>query len=289
VAGARQTAIRVRGAAGALPDAALGRVPHPRRLVPSLASVAAGLVLVALGAAAYGVARSTSVFAVQRIEVRGASPALGAEVRRSLRPVVGSSLVGLDGSEVLRRVREVPWVAAARYDRAFPHTMVVAVVPERPVAVLRRGAESWLVSARGRVLAPSARRAHPSLPRIWARRAAPLRVGDTVADEAVARGVAALARTGPRDVPGRLRTVVGTRGQLAYLLAGGLELRLAGLASLRLKLAVAREIVPKLRAPTAGGPAYLDLTVADRPVVGGSLKSKVEPEVNSAWESGSTH
>ena len=38
------------------------------------------------------------------------------------------------------------------FDRDFPHTLKVRVRLERPVAVLRRGADAWLVSASARVL-----------------------------------------------------------------------------------------------------------------------------------------
>ena len=39
------------------------------------------------------------------------------------------------------------------YDRAFPRTARVVVSAERPAAVLRRGAQAWLVTERGRVAA----------------------------------------------------------------------------------------------------------------------------------------
>ena len=44
-------------------------------------------------------------------------------------------------------------VAAASFDRSFPHTLEIAVVPEVPVAVLRQGSSSWLAAAGGRVVA----------------------------------------------------------------------------------------------------------------------------------------
>ncbi|HZT52889.1 MAG TPA: hypothetical protein VE995_00745, partial [Gaiellaceae bacterium] len=87
------------------------------RLAPSRRAVAAGLGLVAFALVAYAVARETSLFAIQRIAVRGAPAPVAAQVRRALAPLVGASLVGLDGAAVLRRVDDLPTVVRASYDR----------------------------------------------------------------------------------------------------------------------------------------------------------------------------
>src|SRR5215471_20491133 len=109
---------------------------HPRawlaQLAPSRRSVAVGFGILAFALGAYLVARETSLFAVTRIEVEGGSPQVTAQVRHALAPVVGASLVGLDGAEVLRKVDGLPTVVRASYDRAFPHTLRISVVPERP-------------------------------------------------------------------------------------------------------------------------------------------------------------
>ena len=74
-------------------------------------------------------------------------------MRTALAPALGESLLGLDLNELTRRAEEVPMVAAASFDRAFPHTLEIAVVPEVPVAVLRQGSSSWLAAAGGRIVA----------------------------------------------------------------------------------------------------------------------------------------
>ena len=58
-------------------------------------------------------------------------------------------------------------VAAASYDRDFPHTLKVTVVAEVPIALLRRGRDAWVVSDSGRVLRKVTERPLPGLPRIW--------------------------------------------------------------------------------------------------------------------------
>ena len=74
-------------------------------------------------------------------------------MRKALAPAVGESLLGIDLAELARRAESVPMVAGASFDRGFPHTLRITVVPEVPVAVLRQGSSSWLAAAGGRVVA----------------------------------------------------------------------------------------------------------------------------------------
>ncbi len=105
------------------------------------------------------------MFAVRSIQVEGASPALAVEVRAELRSFDGRSLVAVNGDAVEQRVDDLAAVRASVVDRSFPHTLRIRVLPELPVAVLRRGPESWLVSARGRVIATIPLRTRHDLPR----------------------------------------------------------------------------------------------------------------------------
>ena len=129
---------------------------HPRawlgHVAPTRKSLAIGLGVLAVAFGGYLIARESPLFAIDRIEVNGASPQVAGQVRQALASLTGRPLVGLDGSSVVRAVDALPTVVSASYDRAFPHTLRITVVPERPAAVLRRGADSWLVSTRGRVM-----------------------------------------------------------------------------------------------------------------------------------------
>jgi cell division protein FtsQ len=93
-------------------------------------SPSARILAFALGA--YLLARESSLFAINTIEVRGGSPQIAAQVRGALASLDGAPLVGLDGSSVLRKVDELPTVVRASYDRAFPHTLRITVVPSGP-------------------------------------------------------------------------------------------------------------------------------------------------------------
>ena len=97
-------------------------------------------------------ARETGMFAVR-------SSTSKAPHRRSLgrahdaRRRHGTSLLKLDAAPPSAASRRSPRFSRRRFDRAFPHTLRIIVVPERAVAIVRQGPDSWLVSARGRVIA----------------------------------------------------------------------------------------------------------------------------------------
>jgi hypothetical protein len=238
------------------------------RLAPSGRSLLVGIALLLVAGGLYGLARETSMFAVDAIRVEGAQPALAAEVRAELRRYDGRSLVGVDTGAVEQRVAGLPAVRSASVDRAFPHTLRVRVVPELPVAVLRRGVDSFLVSARGRVIAPIERGAHAELPRIWLPTTTDIELGSFLGGQdggLAARSLAAFVGSG---FPGRVTFVRALDGQITLGLRGGLEILLGAPVDLRLKIAIAHGIVPALALPSAGGPDYLDIAVPERPVAG---------------------
>jgi cell division protein FtsQ len=239
------------------------------RLLPSGRSLLLGFALVLGAVGLYALARVTPMFALQRIEVEGASPALAARVRTALQPLEGTSLLALDGGRVEQRLAALTDVAASSYDRAFPHTLRVVVRPERPVAIARHGADAWVVAASARVLASSPPHARPELPRVWVASDAP-QVGASLSDRFGLRAVRALAVAGAIRLPSRVRTVLAHDHELTFRLASGLELRLGDLRAVRLKLAVAARILPRLRA--ADGYRYLDVSVPERPVAGTNLQ-----------------
>jgi cell division protein FtsQ len=237
------------------------------RLLPSGRALLVALVVVVAAGGLYALARETSMFAVRRVEVTGAPPSLAKEVERSLARFGDTSLVSLNGSAVVATIEELPAVVSATYDRGFPHTLRVRVVPERPVAVVRSGTASWLVSARGRVVAAVMRGRFARLPRIWLPPAARLEAGSFLVDEAgaAARALQAFVSAG------FARQALWARihdAQLTVGLRSGLELRFGSPSDLALKIAVVRSVLPTASLPRAGGPTYLDVSVPERPVAG---------------------
>ena len=235
------------------------------RLLPSGRSLLVGFAIVLGAAGLYALARATPMFALERIEVEGAPPAVAARVKAALEPLDGTSLLALNGTEVERRLAALTVVASASYDRNFPHTLRVVVQPEHPVALLRHGAEAWVVAASGRVIAAADPHTVAGLPRVWLA-SDPPRVGDVLADRLGLRAVRALALARRARLEDRIRTVRAADHELTFLLGSGLELRLGDLRAVRLKLAVASRILPDLL--SHGGYAYLDVSVPERPVAG---------------------
>jgi cell division septal protein FtsQ len=248
--------------------AAHARGIHLARLAPSARSLAVSVAVVLVAVGLYGLARGTSMFAVDRVEIKGASPELAAELRTFLHRYDGRSLLALSADDVEQRLRGLPTVRFAVADRAFPHTLRVEVTPERPVAVLRRGPDAWLVSGRGRVIGPVARTEAPTLPRIWLPVTSDIEVGSFLANEPGGLAARSLATFVGSGFSRQIAFVKAVDGQLTLGLRGGLEIRLGPPVDLRLKIAIAQGLLPTLALPGAGGPDYLDLVVPERPVAG---------------------
>jgi len=202
------------------------------------------------------------MFALRTVEVRGAPPEVAAQVRAALRPLVGTSLVAFDRAEADRRLVSLPKVAAATYDRDFPHTLRVFVRVEDGVAVLRRGPDAWLVSGRARILRRLLHRPFPGLSRVWLPASAEVEVGQTL-DGAPARAVRTLAFVHTFGFPTTVRTARATDEELTLVLRSGLEVRLGDTADLRLKLEIARRMVQ-----LALDARYVDVSVPERSVAG---------------------
>jgi cell division protein FtsQ len=224
------------------------------------------------GAALYVGARETSVFAIDRIEVHGVPPGIAARVRAALEPLAGSSLVSFDETEGNRRLASMPLVASASYDRDFPHTLKVAVVAEVPIALLRRGRDTWVVSDSARVLRRVTEMPLPDLPRIWLPANADPLVGAVLGDESVA-AVRALSAMSTVRLPIPIRSVRVVDREASITLASGVEVLLGSPSQLALKLAVVAQILPL--APDA---RYLDVSIPERAVATNAILSN--PQVD---------
>jgi cell division protein FtsQ len=234
---------------------------------PSVRALAFAVAGVAFLGLAYLVARETSLFAVSRLEVTGAPQAVRRDVEGAAAPLIGESLVGLDGSALQKKLEALPTVRSAHVDRAFPHTLDIAVVPERPVAVLRRGDDAWLVSERGHVIAAVDEDARPGLPRIrpdGESAAAPGAVLEGTESEHALAAVAAM----PRAFARRVRVIRTRAGSITLALREGPDLRLGSPDELPLKIAVGAALLRSLSEDESDALGYLDVSVPERPVGG---------------------
>ena len=241
-----------RGEAGSRPDLA--------RVVPSGRSLLLGFGLVAGALAVFWGARASSVFAVERVDVRGAPPAVAREVEALMADEVGRSLLAVEAREIEDTVRALPSVAGVSADRSFPHTLVIRIAAEKAVAVVRRGRSSWLVTGSGNVIREIETGSERGLPRLWLTRDIAVRVGAALPAGFTA-ATRALAAVDEVRLPGR-KTVRSSGGQLTLVLRRGPEIRLGSPTDLLLKLAVAARVFPLLE----DGTVYVDVSVPERPV-----------------------
>jgi hypothetical protein len=156
-------------------------------------------------------------------------------------------------------------VRALSLDRAFPRTLVVTVIAERPAAVLRRGSEAWLVSEQGRVLRDLPDEAPPQLPRIWVAQLATPHDGVLLGEDEALRPALALGGllAADRGFFRRVREARAIGADVHLVLKTGTEVRLGSLDDLALKIAAAREVLATV-AGAAGG--YVDVSVPERSV-----------------------
>ena len=215
--------------------------------------------MIAIAAGVYAIARETSLFAIHQVSVTGGSKAVDKQVALALAPLVGRSLVGLDGGEVVRRAEALSTVISATYDRAFPNTLRMTIVPERPVAVLRDGPAAWVVSERGRVIRPIFADGAPALPRIWVAEKT-MRVGAVLAPQLGGTLTRALTTAAPFRP--RIATASLANGQLVFHLRSGLVLVVGSASDIELKIAVAAKVLGQL----PSGTRSVDVSVPGRPV-----------------------
>ena len=245
--------------------------PHsvPTLRGPWRRAVLIGFGIVAALGLLYLGARETPVFSLQTVEIQGAPPNVYRAVLRSLEETRGASLVALDGDAVVRRLEALPSVRSVSYDRAFPHTLRLVVVPERPVAVVNQASSLWVVSERGRVIGRTSAAEAPELPRVRYLPEAPLAAGAFLADEGTRSVLAALAEA-PRRMPIPIHSARFEDGELTLVLAGEGETRplllLGEPDDVGTKLRVAALVLRNLSAEERAALAYLDVTLPDRPV-----------------------
>ncbi|MBA3402509.1 MAG: FtsQ-type POTRA domain-containing protein [Actinobacteria bacterium] len=253
-------------------------VPFPRgeagnrldlaRLLPSGRSLFLGFVLAIAVFGGYWGAKASSVFAVQHLEVQGASPAVAREVEKAAQGVVGTSLIDIDARAIEDTVRALPSVAGVSVDRAFPNTLIVKVAAERPVAVIRRGNSAWLATGSGKVIQAIETGTERQFPRLWLTRVVGVRIGGSL-PSTLAAATRALAAAREVRLPRRVKAVRSGEGKLTLILHDGPEIRLGGASDVLLKLTVAARVFPLLDERSL----YVDVSVPERPIASRYLNS----------------
>jgi cell division protein FtsQ len=244
---------------------ALRRAEGRRRLAVLLGVVGALL----LPAGYWGLEHS-SVFSASRVVVSGASTGVDAHVRAVVDAgIAGKSLLQVDASALAARLDAMPYVRSARVDRAFPHTVAVTVVMERPVAFVRAGKVGYVISSDGRVLRTSAK-APKHLAKLVLPPGPATSPGQTIATSPMRAALTVLTsapRSFPRDIA-RIKGVTSGPGGVVATFGHHLHIRLGDTTRLALKLRVAALVLSKMGDSIRRSVAYVDVSSPARPTLG---------------------
>jgi cell division protein FtsQ len=192
------------------------------------------------------------------------------------------TMTRLPAARVREALARFPWVQSVEVRHDWPLGMSVRVHQARPAAVVAgAGGVRALVSADGRVLGP----AEPAgrLPGIDLG-SATLRAGDWLRSTG-ARAPLGFVRGLPAGLAGRVQALRLESGVIVGQLTGGPELRLGTPEDLPLKARALRALVQAIGPKEERASAYVDLSVPDRPAVGGlpaDSQSQVENQAPNA-------
>ena len=244
------------------------REPRPSRR-PGRGWILALALVVSTAFGAYTLVDWTSLFAIRNVEVTGGTQEVTSAVKRALKPMDGEPLLGLDRGQVKALARTVPAVMAAEVERDFPDGIRVKLILEEPVGVVRSGLEAWVVSGRGRIIEKTTPTGKRDLPRIWITAGYRFSLGALAPSSDALLAAQALHRL-PPNFPLPVESAIGTVDDLNLVVgaddARKLELRLGPAVGIRLKLAVAAEVLSSLSPAEARRLSYLDVSVPERPV-----------------------
>ena len=244
---------------------AIRRAEGRRRLAVVLGAVGALL----LPAGYWGLEHS-SVFAASRVVVAGGSAGVDAQVQSLVAAdVAGKSLLQVDASSLAAHLQAMPVVRSARVDRAFPHTVAVTVVMERPVAFVRAGKAGYVVSADGRVLRTLST-APKQLAKLMLPAGPPMTPGHTIETPPM-RAALTVLTAAPSEFPpsiARIKGVASGPGGVVATFGHRLHIRLGDTTRLGLKLRVAALVLSKMGDSIRRSVAYVDVSSPARPTIG---------------------
>jgi cell division septal protein FtsQ len=214
--------------------------------------------------------KGSGVFVLRSVAIRGGTESDRVAVRDAVaRAAAGRSLLALSPSRLAGAVEAVPTIRVATVDRDFPHTLRIAIVPERPVA-LAKGIVQYrsLVAASGRVLKVfGPNDAVPPLPVIYTGHERPL-PGGSMRSAPVQAALDALAAR-PPDFRAKVTNVKydAERG-IVMRLKVGLDIILGPPLALKSKLRAAAWVLRRYRTQAdRKSLVYADVSAPNRPAV----------------------
>jgi cell division protein FtsQ len=224
-------------------------------------AIAAGALLVALYAGYMLWFRNLSMFAIDEVTVAGATTSQR-ELRSAIEQVSGDmTTLHIKDGELRDAVSRFPTVATVSASTSFPHTLHVRITERLPVAYVQIAGQRTAVSADGYLLAGASFDAK-ALPQIQGAAAHGARLDEDAADQAAILGAT------PEPLRDRITSSSWDEdhGGVVVELENGPEVRFGDGSRAADKWTAA---VAVLSSPERGSPAYLDVSVPDRPVSGG--------------------
>lgn len=234
------------------------------------------LLLAAAAGGAVAITRSP-LFAITAVRVEGVPRDEARLVKEVARIRTGQNLMTADLDDAVARASALPWVASAQVRREPPSTVVLDVVPRRPVGILDADSGGWLVDAEGVVIAKADGQRLPHI----SVTADTTPLPGTAIDDPAARNALELYQGLPADVQSALLSVeaVGARTVRVHLALHRLQdprgyrrgqrtwVRLGAAGDSEEQVQVLRALLGQLRKARADVPSEVDVRVPANPTV----------------------
>jgi len=94
-----------------------------------------------------------SIFRLESVRIEGLKRLKETQVRALLPVSPGENLFALDLEALRQSLEAHPWIARAEVARRIPHTLLVKIVEERPVALTKIHEKLYYLDARGKAFA----------------------------------------------------------------------------------------------------------------------------------------
>ncbi len=240
--------------------------PHLRRrliVALALAGVLFGLYMVWL--------RDIGLVAVEKVQVTGLTGKDAAQATAALEEAAhGSTTLHVDRAAIDAVADRFPVIHSVRIQTDFPNAMSIAVVEQRPAAMLVAGSRRIPVAADGSVL--TALTIKGSLPTI---KVEPGNVPDRRLTPSSTLDAVRVAGGAPAALTARLESVTKDRSKgWVVQVKDGPELIFGAAASVATKWTAATRV---LADRDAAGADYIDLSIPGRPTAGGLPVQTVAP------------
>jgi cell division protein FtsQ len=225
--------------------------------------------------------RDSSLVAVSRVTITGATGSDAGAIRSALRSAARNmTTLDVQMAQLRTAVAPFPEVRRLRVRTAFPHRMMIAVIEERPVALVEIGNRQVPVASDGTILrAVSVTASLPTIP------LSVLPVGRRLSEGRAGEAVALLAAAPYQLLPKISQVTFVTGHGLVAQLRGGPSLYFGNAGRLAAKWNAATAV---LADTGSAGAAYIDVSDPGRPAAGAGTSAIASGTSGTSAATGST-